>query len=106
MIQSYDPNDKMVIVRNPEFKEWSVEAQPDGYPDEIIYRFGLTEEAAINAIQNGQVDWMFDPPPADRLPELGSQYAAQVHVNPLSAFWYAPMNTNLAPSTTSRCARR
>ncbi|SON53766.1 Periplasmic oligopeptide-binding protein oppA [Hartmannibacter diazotrophicus] len=97
VIESYDPNEKMVLKRNPEFKEWSVDAQPDGYPDEIVYRFGLTEEAAINAIQNGQVDWLFDPPPADRLEELGTKYADQVHVNPLSAFWYAPMNTNLAP---------
>jgi peptide/nickel transport system substrate-binding protein len=97
VIASYDPNDKMVLKRNPEFKEWSVDAQPDGYPDEIVYRFGMTEEAAINAIQNGQVDWMFDTPPADRLPELGTKYASQVHVNPLAAFWYAPMNTNLAP---------
>ncbi|MGV0912357.1 ABC transporter substrate-binding protein [Martelella sp. FOR1707] len=97
MIESYDPNDKMVMKRNPEFSEWSVDAQPQGYPDEIVYRFGMNEESMINAIQNGQLDWMFDPPPADRLNELGTQYADQVHVNPLAAFWYAPMNTNLAP---------
>lgn len=97
MIASYDPNAEMVLKRNPSFKEWSVDAQPDGYPDEIIYKFGLTEEAAINAIINGQIDWMFDTPPADRLPEIGSKYASQVHIDPLAAFWYAPMNTNLAP---------
>ncbi|MBP0616860.1 ABC transporter substrate-binding protein [Jiella mangrovi] len=97
VIESYDPNDKMVLKRNPHFKEWSVAAQPQGFPDEIVYRFGMKEESAINAIQNGQIDWMFDPPPADRLNELGTQYADQVHVNPLAAFWYAPMNTNLAP---------
>lgn len=97
VIESYDPNDKMVIKRNPHFEEWSVDAQPQGFPDEIVYRFGMKEESAINAIQNDQIDWMFDPPPADRLNELGTNYADQVHVNPLAAFWYAPMNTNLAP---------
>ena len=97
VIESYDPNDKMVLKRNPRFEEWSVDAQPQGFPDEIVYRFGMKEESAINAIQNGQIDWMFDPPPADRLNELGTNYADQVHVNPLAAFWYAPMNTNLAP---------
>ncbi|WP_246739646.1 ABC transporter substrate-binding protein [Martelella sp. HB161492] len=97
MIESYDPNDKMVLKRNPNFTEWSADAQPDGFPDEIDYRFGMTEESAITAIENGQIDWMFDAPPADRLNELGTQYADQVHVNPLAAFWYAPMNTNLAP---------
>ena len=97
VVASYDPNDKLVLTRNPEFTEWSVDAQPDGYPDEIVYRFGMTEEASVNAIQNGQIDWMFDTPPADRLVELGTKYASQVHVSPLAAFWYAPMNTNLAP---------
>ncbi|MCB9948463.1 MAG: ABC transporter substrate-binding protein [Rhodospirillaceae bacterium] len=97
VIASYDPNSEMVLTRNPEFTEWSVDAQPDGYPDEIVYRFGISQEAAVTAIQNGQIDWMFDPPPTDRLPELGTQYADQIHVNPLAAFWYAPMNTNLAP---------
>jgi peptide/nickel transport system substrate-binding protein len=40
---------------------------------------------------------MFDPPPTDRLAEMGTTYASQVHVNPLTALWYAPMNVNLAP---------
>lgn len=97
MIQSYNPNERMKIVRNPYFKQWSELAQPDGFIDEFDYDFGLTEEAAITAIQNGQADWLFDPPPADRLNELGTKYADQVHVNPLMAFWYAPFNTNLPP---------
>jgi peptide/nickel transport system substrate-binding protein len=85
------------MVRNPYFAEWSKEAQPAGYPDVIDYDFGLTEEAAVTAIQNGQADWMFDPPPPDRLAEIGTKFADQVSVHPLTAMWYAPMNTNLAP---------
>ena len=72
-------------------------AQPNGYPDEIAQSFGLTVEAQITAIQNGQADWTLEQPPADRLGQLSTQYASQVHVNPLTAFWYAPMNTNLPP---------
>ena len=60
-------------MRNPQFKEWSADAQPDGYPDEIDYDFGLTDEAEINAISNGEADWTLDPPPADRLVEIGTQ---------------------------------
>ena len=81
------------MERNPYFKEWSKAAQPDGYPDEITYSFGLTVEAQITAIQNGQADWTLESPPADRLPEIGTKYAKQVHINPLTAFWYLPMNT-------------
>jgi peptide/nickel transport system substrate-binding protein len=96
-IKSYNPNERIDIVRNPNFKEWSVDAQPEAFVDEISYEFGLTEEAAITAIQNGQADWMFDPPPADRLNEIGTKNADQVHVNPLTALWYAPLNVNLPP---------
>jgi peptide/nickel transport system substrate-binding protein len=97
MIAAYDPNKQLKIVRNPNFKEWSVDAQPDGYPDEINYDFGLTDEAAITAIQNGEADWTLDPPPPDRLVEIGTKYKDQVHVNTLTAWWYAPMNVNIPP---------
>ena len=94
---SYDPNKQLVMKRNPYFKQWSKDAQPDGYPDEITQSFGLTVEAQITAIENGQYDWTLEAPPADRLGEIGSKYASQVHIETLTAFWYAPMNTNLPP---------
>jgi peptide/nickel transport system substrate-binding protein len=97
MITSYDPNTSLKLARNPHFKVWSEEAQPDGYPDEIVYDFGLTDEAEVTAVQNGEADWMFDQPPTDRLAELGTKYQDRVHINQLTAVWYAPMNTNIAP---------
>jgi peptide/nickel transport system substrate-binding protein len=97
MFESYDPNKALVMVRNPHFKVWSEEAQPDGYPDKVQYDFGLSEEAAVTAIQNGEADWTFDEIPADRLGEIGTKNKEQVHVTPLTAWWYLPMNTRLAP---------
>jgi peptide/nickel transport system substrate-binding protein len=97
MFSSYNPNRQLTMVRNPHFKQWSRAAQPAGYPDRITYSFGLTVEAQITAIQNGQADWTLEAPPADRLGELGRNYAKQVHINPLTAFWYVPMNTRLPP---------
>jgi peptide/nickel transport system substrate-binding protein len=97
MTVSYDPNKQWKIVRNPHFKEWSKDAQPDGYPDGINYDFGLTDEAEITAIQNGQADWTSDQPPTDRLSELGTKFAKQTHVTPLAAIRYAAMNTNEPP---------
>ena len=94
---SYNPNKQLVLKRNPYFKQWSKDAQPAGYPDQITQSFGLTVEAQITAIENGQADWTLESPPADRLNELGTKFASQTHVETLTAFWYAPMNTNLAP---------
>ncbi|QIG52153.1 ABC transporter substrate-binding protein [Nordella sp. HKS 07] len=97
MFTSYDPNKALVMERNPHFKVWSEEAQPDGYPDKVQYDFGLSEEAAVTAIQNGEADWTFDEIPSDRLAEIGTKNKDQVHVTPLTAWWYLPMNTRLAP---------
>src|SRR5712691_1820044 len=94
---SYNPNKQLVMKRNPYFKEWSKDAMPDGYPDQITQSYGLTVEAQITAIENGQADWTLESPPADRLNEMGTKYASQTHVETLTAFWYAPMNTRLAP---------
>ena len=97
MIKSYDPNKALILVRNPSFKEWNREAQPEGYPDTIEEDFGQTVEAEVTAVENNQADWVFDDLPADRLAEVGTKYAAQAHVNPLTAFWYLPMNVNIPP---------
>jgi peptide/nickel transport system substrate-binding protein len=97
---SYDPNKQLVMKRNPYYHEWSHAAQPAGFPDEITQSYGLTVEAQITAIENGQADWTLEAPPADRLNELGTKYAPQTHVETLTAFWYAPMNVNLAPFTS------
>ncbi len=94
---SYDPNKQLVLKRNSYFKQWSKDAQPDGYPDQIVQSYGLTVEAQVTAIENGQYDWTLEAPPADRLGEIGSKYPSQVHIETLTAFWYAPMNTNLPP---------
>jgi peptide/nickel transport system substrate-binding protein len=96
-ISAYDPNKGMTLSRNPNFKVWSETAQPDGYPDVVQYDFGLTEEAQVTAVQNGEADWMFDEAPADRLAEMGTKNKDQVHVTPLTAWWYVPMNNNLPP---------
>ncbi len=95
--KSYNPNTGIVMVRNPYFKVWSAAAQPQGYPNEIDMTFGNTVESEVTAVENNQADWVFDPLPTDRLQQLSTKYASQLHVNTLTADWYLPMNTNLAP---------
>jgi len=94
---SYDPKKQLKIARNPHFKLWSADAQPDGYVDEVDYDFGLPDEDQVTAIANGQADWMFDPVPADRLPELSTKFASQLRISPMTAIYHAPMNTRLPP---------
>jgi peptide/nickel transport system substrate-binding protein len=100
MWQSYNPNKAAVLVRNPYFKLWSKDAQPEGYPDKIIEKYGLPISEEVTQVQNGQADEVFDGDviPSDRLAELnGAQFKNQVHVNPLTADWYFALNTKTAP---------
>ena len=96
-IKSFDPSKELVTVRNPNFSEWNRQAQPKGYPDEIVEKYGQSVAAGVTAVQNGQADTIVEDLPADRLPELGTTYADQVHVNLQTAFWYLPLNVDLAP---------
>ncbi len=100
MWKSYDPNKEAVLVRNPFFKVWSADAQPAGYPDQIIEKYGLQISDEVTQVQRGAADEVFDGDviPADRLNELNSpQYKNQVHVNPLTADWYMALNTTTPP---------
>jgi peptide/nickel transport system substrate-binding protein len=46
------------LVRNPRFREWSVDAQPDGFPDSISFswQFGLDTAAQARALRRGAAD--------------------------------------------------
>ena len=93
----YSPTKQMKVVRNTFFKEWSKDAQPAGNPDVIVQKFGLSVEAEVTQVENNQADWIFDPPPADRLNELGTKFAARVHINPLTAVFYFAFNVREKP---------
>src|ERR1700749_1796136 len=100
MWQSYNPNTKAVLVRNPYFHVWNAEAQPEGYPNEIIEKYGLQVSDEVRAVQNGQANEVFDGDqiPSDQLSQLNSpKYASQVHVNTLTADWDFALNTRRPP---------
>ncbi|MCQ9156583.1 ABC transporter substrate-binding protein [Acidomonas methanolica] len=96
-IVSYNPEGGIVAERNPYFHVWNAEVQPPGYVDRIEYRFGLTDEAAVTAIENGQTDWIYDPIPLDRLGELGARFTSQTHIEPHLTIYFAPMNVHIPP---------
>jgi peptide/nickel transport system substrate-binding protein len=94
---SYAPARQLVLRRNPYFKVWAPAAQPDGYVDRIVQRFGLGAEAEVTEVEREQADWVVDDIPPDRLPELLRRYAPQLHANQLPADWYVALNVNIKP---------
>ena len=97
MVASYNPVRMLTLVRNPYFHQWSEEAQPSGYVDRMEVRYGLQAESGVSAIENGAMDWMADPPPLDRLAEIGGQHTKLAHIHPMLAYYYVMMNNHLRP---------
>ena len=67
MITHYDIR-HAVLERNPYFHEWSRDAQPDGYPDRIVWRLYKKTGQAVSAVEHGTADWLYHVP--------GSQHTA------------------------------
>jgi len=97
MFKSYVPGQSITLVRNPQFHQWSKDAQPQGYPNEIVWQLGLQADAEVTNVENGNADWMFEQPPPGRLNEIATQYKSQVHINPLTATYWFFMNVNTPP---------
>jgi YVTN family beta-propeller protein len=102
VITSYRPTRLLRLVRNKYFHEWSQAAQPDGYPDEIVFEIGGTPDEAVNAVIRGKADVFSTshsqtPPSESQLAAVKTRYASQVHSNPQPATIMLFLNTRLAP---------
>jgi peptide/nickel transport system substrate-binding protein len=97
-----DTHREVKLVRNPYFREWSHAAQPDGFPNQIVWRLGATGEAAVTAVERGSADYTLDPPPPDRIPELLTRFASQLEVNPTDETILMGLNTKKRPFTDPR----
>jgi peptide/nickel transport system substrate-binding protein len=100
MWKSYNPNTEAVLVRNPYFHVWNPAAQPAGYPNQIVEKYGLQVSDEVTEVLHGQANEVFDGDqiPSDDLSLLNSpQYSGQVHVNTLTADWYFALNTKRPP---------
>jgi YVTN family beta-propeller protein len=97
VIASYAPTRQLELQRNPRFREWSKAAQPDGYPDEVIWKFVVKDQPKVTAVERGEADWLADIPPRNRLTELRTQYASQLNTSFSSVTQYLFLNTRLPP---------
>jgi len=97
MIRSYAPGRELRLVRNPHFRAWSQAAQPNGYPDQIVWKIGGGAGAAVTAIERGTADWSVDFPPPARIRELQTQYASQLHIYPGLTTDFLFLNTRVPP---------
>jgi peptide/nickel transport system substrate-binding protein len=96
MVKTYVPKQQIVLVRNPNFHQWSPNS-PKGHLNEVDIQIGVTPEQAVNETIDGQLDWYMEAVPADRLTEIRAKYPDQVHMFPRNNVTYFSMNENLPP---------
>jgi YVTN family beta-propeller protein len=87
------------LVRNRRFHVWSQIAQPDGYPDTIVYRPGTDEaDTAPSRIESGRGDWVrIDGAPASLVADLETNHGSLVRENPEFATLLFLFNTRVRP---------
>ena len=96
---------QVTLVRNPYFHEWSHAAQPNGYPDRIIWRLGVSPQTATTMIEHGTADYSINPPPSDQLAGVQTRFASQLHVEPNDATIELRLNTRTPPFSDVRVRR-
>ena len=106
MIEQYRPDRTLALVRNPRFREWSADAQPAGYPDRLVWKFGVAQKTATTMVEHGRADIMIDAPPEQRLPEIARRFPSQAHPFVRAATsYYLFLNTRLPPFDDVRVRR-
>ncbi len=96
VIDRYQEDEELVLVRNPEFGSWSEVARPDGFPDRIVWRLGSDLDQMITDTLTGAADLLFSPL-LGQLAELSRSHASQVQLSPRPQTYYMNLNTQLPP---------
>jgi peptide/nickel transport system substrate-binding protein len=100
-VASYTPNHRLVLIRNRFFRQWSSQAQPAGFPDEITWSLDMPVREQIARVARGTLDAALGDPNGSRAgpnpTPLLRRYPDQTHEYTrvqVSAFF---LNTQTAP---------
>jgi YVTN family beta-propeller protein len=106
-VAKYKPGRWLKLVRNPHFRVWSQAAQPDGYPDAIVWKLGNAPVAQARSVEAGTADVAFDSPgfSPGLISELETRYASQLRLNPIPRTTYMFLNTRVPPFDDVRVRR-
>jgi peptide/nickel transport system substrate-binding protein len=88
-------------ARNPEWQQYNGALMPQipgGHVERIQVGVIPNQETQVDELEKGRLDWLFDPPPADRTAEVeAGRGGAQLRVEPTLSTYYFWLNTRKAP---------
>ena len=89
------------LVRNRYFREWSGAAQPSGYPNEMVVRFGGSGDAQFGSVIKGGADFASSSfsatPSSAELEAIKTRNPGQLHENPIPGTEGEFLNTRIPP---------
>jgi peptide/nickel transport system substrate-binding protein len=88
--------DRIELVRNPAFEEWSAAAQPDGFVDRISWRFGQGVDG-FEQLSAGTVDLMLYPPSPQSLATLRATHPDRIVTWPGAFTLFVGFDVRQAP---------
>ncbi len=107
-ISRFVKNKLVTLVRNRAFREWSADAQPQGYPDVITLRYELDVHKRLGPVQRGAAD-IATPISIglakEQISELASRYPGRLRATTSSETDFLFMNTRVPPFDDVRVRR-
>lgn len=88
-------------ARNPEWQQNNgprMPQIPSGHVDRIDVSVVRNQRTQVEELKSGRLDWLFDPPPLDRIGEIeAGRGGTQLRVEPTISTYYFWLNTQRAP---------
>jgi peptide/nickel transport system substrate-binding protein len=100
MLTKSDPGRGWSYARNPQWKNNKATGIDfeDGHLDKINITVIRNQSTQVNDVEQGKLNWIFDPPPTDRYAEVKQKYdGTQFKVEPTISTYYYWMNTQQPP---------
>jgi peptide/nickel transport system substrate-binding protein len=101
VLTSSEPGRGWSYARNPEWGSNNARRMPrlpGGHFDKVQIAVVRNPETQVNGVEQGKYDWMQNPPPVNRIPEVKRRYqGTQFRVEPTLSTYYFWMNTTKSP---------
>ena len=93
------------LARNDSFQEWSRSAQPVGFVDAILWRFGESPAIAFDRLDAGKLDWMASRPQAEDLSSLQAAHPDRIALSTAPLTWFVGYDVLRPPFDDARVRR-
>jgi ABC-type transport system substrate-binding protein/class 3 adenylate cyclase len=105
LIDDVGQDGSLVLERNPMFKEWSADAQPDGFADRIEVVTGIDPSEQVAMVERGEADFALSGVPFDLVEELDRRASDQLVRSPWPSIFALSLNTATYPFSNADARR-